>query len=40
VVVVTATVVSRTLDARSIYDARFTDNELKALPGKGRPASA
>jgi chloride channel protein, CIC family len=40
VVVVTATVVARTLDARSIYDARFTDNELKDLPHQGRPASA
>jgi H+/Cl- antiporter ClcA len=40
VVVVTATVISRTLDARSIYDARFTDNELKALPDEGRSVSA
>ena len=39
-VVVTATVVARTLDARSIYDARLPDNELKTLPHTGRPASA
>jgi CIC family chloride channel protein len=29
--VVTATVVARTLDARSIYDARFSDRQMKAL---------
>ncbi len=40
VVIVTSTVVSRTLDARSIYDARFTDKELKTLPHEGRSVSA
>ena len=30
--VITATVVARTLDPRSIYDARFTDKEVKNLP--------
>jgi chloride channel protein, CIC family len=35
VVIVTATVISRTLDARSIYDARFSDKELKEIPHQG-----
>jgi H+/Cl- antiporter ClcA len=29
--VVTATVVARTLDERSIYDARFSDRQMQAL---------
>ena len=29
--VVTATVVARSLDARSIYDARFTDREIESI---------
>jgi len=37
--VVTATVVARTLDARSIYDARFSDREMKALQKQREPAS-
>jgi CIC family chloride channel protein len=39
VVVVTATVVSRTIDPRSIYDARFTDQEVEKLQRNRRPAS-
>jgi H+/Cl- antiporter ClcA len=39
VVVVTATVVSRTIDPRSIYDARFTDQEVAKLQRNRRPAS-
>jgi chloride channel protein, CIC family len=35
--VVTATVVARTLDARSIYDARLSDGQMKALPQAGEP---
>ena len=38
--VVTATVVARSIDARSIYDARFTDREVKALERARRPSSA
>jgi chloride channel protein, CIC family len=37
--VVTATVVARTLDARSIYDARLSDRQMKALQ-KAREPSA
>jgi H+/Cl- antiporter ClcA len=37
--VVTATVVSRTIDSRSIYDARFTDQEVKELQQARKPAS-
>ncbi len=36
--VVTATVVARTLDARSIYDARFSDREMKALQRAREPS--
>jgi CIC family chloride channel protein len=36
--VVTATVVARTLDARSIYDARFSDEEMKALQKAREPS--
>jgi H+/Cl- antiporter ClcA len=39
VVVVTATVVARTLDARSIYDARFTKGEVDKLQLARKPAS-
>ena len=38
--VVTATVVARTLDARSIYDARFSDREMKDLAAGPRAPSA
>jgi H+/Cl- antiporter ClcA len=38
-VVVTATVVARTLDSRSIYDARFTDTEIDRQEQARRPAS-
>jgi chloride channel protein, CIC family len=37
--VVTATVVARTLDARSIYDARFTDREVKDIVKARKPAA-
>jgi CIC family chloride channel protein len=37
--VVTATVVSRTIDSRSIYDARFTDQEVKELQQARKPPS-
>jgi H+/Cl- antiporter ClcA len=37
VAVVTATVVSRSIDARSIYDARFTDQEVDTLPRNRNP---
>lgn len=37
--VVTATVVARTLDARSIYDARFSDRQMKALQKARAPAT-
>jgi hypothetical protein len=36
--VVTATVVARTLDARSIYDARFSDRQMKALQKAREPS--
>ena len=36
--VVTATVVARTLDPRSIYDARFTDREVKNLQAARAPS--
>ena len=39
VIVVTATVVARTLDARSIYDARLTTREIQRLQVARRPAS-
>ncbi len=39
VAVVTATVIARTLDARSIYDARFTDPELRSQQDERRPAA-
>jgi len=35
--VVTATVVARTLDPRSIYDARFTEREVKKLQAERKP---
>jgi chloride channel protein, CIC family len=38
-VVVTATVVARTLDSRSIYDARFTKREIDKLQKERRPSS-
>jgi H+/Cl- antiporter ClcA len=38
VVVVTATVVARTLDPRSIYDARLTDQELSKQISDRKPA--
>jgi H+/Cl- antiporter ClcA len=38
-VVVIATVVARTLDPRSIYDARFTRREIEKLQQARRPAS-
>ncbi len=38
--VVTATVVARTLDRRSIYDARFTDKEVKTLPQERAPSAS
>ena len=38
-VVVIATVVARTLDPRSIYDARFTKREIEKLQQARRPAS-
>jgi H+/Cl- antiporter ClcA len=37
VVVVLATLVSRTLDSRSIYDARFTDQEVNKMQRDRRP---
>jgi H+/Cl- antiporter ClcA len=38
VVVVTATLVARTLDPRSIYDARLTDQEIDEQIQDRRPA--
>jgi CIC family chloride channel protein len=38
--VVTATVVARSIDERSIYDARFTDRELREHRETKRPAAA
>jgi H+/Cl- antiporter ClcA len=37
--VVTATVVARTLDPRSIYDARFSVREIKKLLRERKPAA-
>jgi H+/Cl- antiporter ClcA len=37
-VVVGATVVARTLDVRSIYDARFTDREVEQQLRDRKPA--
>jgi chloride channel protein, CIC family len=37
--VVTATVVARTIDERSIYDARFTDRRLQELQDTRKPAA-
>ena len=37
--VVTATVIARTLDPRSIYDARFTDREVKDIVKSRKPAA-
>jgi chloride channel protein, CIC family len=37
--VVTATIVARTLDPRSIYDARFSNREIEDLQKARRPAS-
>jgi H+/Cl- antiporter ClcA len=37
--VVTATVVARTLDARSIYDARFSDRQMQALQKAREPST-
>jgi H+/Cl- antiporter ClcA len=39
VAVVTATVVARTLDARSIYDARFSNKEVEHLQLARKPSS-
>lgn len=39
VIVVTATVVARTLDGRSIYDARFTKHQVEKLQIARKPAS-
>jgi len=39
VAVVTATVVARTLDPRSIYDARFTKREIEKLQQERKPPS-
>ena len=36
--VVTATTVARTLDARSIYDARFSNRQMKALQKAREPS--
>jgi len=38
--VVTATVVARTIDERSIYDARFTDREVRELQRARKPAAS
>ena len=38
-VVVTATLVARTLDSRSIYDARFTKHEIEVLQEERKPAA-
>jgi H+/Cl- antiporter ClcA len=37
--VVTATIVARTLDPRSIYDARFTTREIEDLQKARKPAA-
>jgi H+/Cl- antiporter ClcA len=39
-VVIGATVVARSLDARSIYDARFSDQEVRRIDRERRPAPA
>jgi len=36
----TATVVARTIDRRSIYDARFTDKEVQALQQARAPSAS
>jgi chloride channel protein, CIC family len=36
----TATVVARTIDRRSIYDARFTDKEVKGLQQARAPSAS
>jgi H+/Cl- antiporter ClcA len=36
--VVTATIVARTFDPRSIYDARFSDHEIEVLQKSRKPA--
>jgi chloride channel protein, CIC family len=38
IAVVTATVVARTLDERSIYDARFTDRQMQVLQKAREPS--
>jgi len=38
IAVVTATVVARTLDARSIYDARFSEGEVRKMLEDRKPA--
>ncbi|MDP9065902.1 MAG: chloride channel protein [Pseudomonadota bacterium] len=38
-IVVTATVVARTLDARSIYDARFSTRQIASLQNQRRPSA-
>ena len=40
IAVVTATLVARTIDERSIYDARFTDREVNELMRARKPTSA
>ncbi len=37
--VAAATLVARTIEPRSIYDARFTDREMKTLQKEREPAS-
>jgi H+/Cl- antiporter ClcA len=39
IAVVLATVVARTMDARSIYDARFSDREMRNLALARKPAA-
>jgi H+/Cl- antiporter ClcA len=38
IAVVTATVVARTLDARSIYDARFSPSDIRKILEDRKPA--
>jgi H+/Cl- antiporter ClcA len=38
--VVTATLVARTLDPRSIYDARFSDKEVESMQRARKPPSS
>jgi H+/Cl- antiporter ClcA len=40
IAVVTATVVARTIDRRSIYDARFSDQEVENLQWSRKPSAA